>query len=111
MVGTNVQWTSVLGEKQHYLLAHCKPICCKWADKTKTRYGRKIVKYKTWLVAWGFIPTYGIYYDKNFSPIIKFESIWTIISFNAIQQDMHIVQFGIYIAFLHVDLDEKIYML
>jgi hypothetical protein len=102
---------SLVKNNTYDLLAHCKPMCCKWVDKIETTYARKIVKYKTWLVAWGFIQTYGIYYDQNFSPIIKFKSIWTIISFNAIQQDMHIVQFSIHIAFLHVDLDEEIYML
>ncbi len=72
----------------------------------KTTSAWEIVK----LVVQGFTETYGVDYDQTFSPVVKFESIWTVLSLCA-QQDMHIVQFDICTTFLHGDRDEEIYML
>jgi hypothetical protein len=57
----------------------------------------------------GFSQTFDIDYDDTFSPIVKYDSIWSVLTI-AVDKDLDIIQFDIKTAFLYVDLNEEIYM-
>jgi len=69
--------------------------------------GRK--KYKTILVVKGFAQKKGLDFDEIFSPIVKMNSIRTILILVA-AEDFHLEQLDVKITFLHGDLEEEIYM-
>lgn len=66
-------------------------------------------KFKAKLVAKGFSQREGIDYNEIFSPVVKHTSIRLILSIVA-SQDMELEQLDVKTAFLHSDLEEKIYM-
>jgi hypothetical protein len=86
-----------------------KPISCKWVFKIKHEVDGEVERYKARLVARGFIQTFGVYYNKFFSPIAKFVSIRYILALVAID-DMEIHQMDLKTAFINGDLEEEIYM-
>jgi hypothetical protein len=69
----------------------------------------KYFKYKVKVIAKGFFQTFGIDYNDTFSLIIKYDPIWSVLTI-VVAEDFDIIQFDIRIAFLYVDLNEKIYM-
>ena len=66
-------------------------------------------RYKARLVAQGFSQKYGIDYDETFSPVVRFESIRTIIALAA-SFKLKLNQMDIKTAFLNGELKEDIYM-
>jgi hypothetical protein len=60
-------------------------------------------------VAQGCTQTQGIDYDQTFSPVVKYESIRSVLALAA-QSRMHIIQFDIQITFLHGLIDTVMYM-
>jgi hypothetical protein len=66
-------------------------------------------QYKARLVVKGFAQNKGIYFDEIFSPVVKMNSIRTILSLVAVE-DFHLEQLDVKTNFLHGDLKEAIYM-
>ena len=67
------------------------------------------VRYKSRLVAKGYAQMEGVDYNEVFSPVVKHFSIKILLALVA-QLDLELVQMDVKTAFLHEDLDEKIYM-
>ena len=86
-----------------------KAVGSKWVFKTKHDADGNLQRYKARLVAQGYNQKQGINYDETFSPVVRFESIRTIISLAA-QHNLHLQQIDIKTAFLNGWLKEDIYM-
>jgi hypothetical protein len=66
-------------------------------------------QYKARLVVNGFAQKKGIYFDEIFSPVVKMNSIRTILSLVAVE-DLHLEQLDVKKTFLHGYFEEEIYM-
>jgi len=66
-------------------------------------------RYKARLVVKGFQQKEGVDYPKIFTPIVKLNTIKTMLSIVA-SEELHLKQLDVKIAFRHGDLDEEIYM-
>ena len=86
-----------------------KPVGSKWVYKRKLRADGSVERFKSRLVAQGFSQKGGQDYDETFSPVVRFESIRSIIAI-AIQNDMMLHQMDVTSAFLNGDLQEEVYM-
>lgn len=86
-----------------------KAIGSRWVFKVKHHSDGRVERYKCRLVAKGYSQKYGADYDETFSPVVRFSSIRTLLSF-AIQNNMHVHQMDVVTAFLNGHLDEEIYM-
>ena len=80
----------------------------KWVYKLKEEDGGK-KRFKASVVVKGFAQIKGIDFNEIFSPIVKMTSIYIVLSIMA-TEDLYLEQLDVKIAFLHGDLDEKIYM-
>jgi hypothetical protein len=65
-------------------------------------------RYKARLVVKGFAQKKGIDFDEIFSPVVKMNSIRTILSL-VVVEDLHLEQLDVKTTFLHGDLEEEIY--
>ena len=73
----NAEWDLVeLPEKR-------KPVGSKWVYNRKRDADGNVERYKARLVAQGFTQKSGIDYDETFCPVVRFESIKTIIALAA----------------------------
>lgn len=63
-----------------------KVIDCKWVFKIKSNPGDSIERFKARLVARGFNQEYGIDFDETFSPVVRYDSIRTILAIAAAKQ-------------------------
>lgn len=80
----------------------------KWVYQVKEEHdGSK--RYKARLVVKGFQQKEGVDYTDIFSPVVKLNTIRSVLSIVAIE-DLHLEQLDVKTAFLHGDLDEEIYM-
>eukprot|EP00253_Pinus_taeda_P024807 PITA_24807 len=79
----------------------------KWVYRLKEDGGRK--RYKARLVVKGFAQKKGIEFDEIFSPVVKMNSIKTILSL-VVAEDLHLEYLDVKTTFLHGDLEEEIYM-
>ena len=87
-----------------------KEIGCKWVfTKKQGSLKGDIVHYKARLVAKCYAQWEGIEYDKVFSLIVKHSYIWILLAL-VTQYELKPDQLDVKIAFLHGDLEEKIYM-
>lgn len=87
---------------------NCNVIGCKWVFKLKTT-PKEQPKYKARLVAKGYTQTAGIDYTDTFSPVVRYDSVRSVLAIAAIT-DMEMVQFDVKTAFLNGNLEETIYM-
>ena len=86
-----------------------KTVGCKWIYKLKHDEDGNIERYKARLVAQGFSQKEGIDYDETFSPVVRFESIRTVLALAA-QFGLSLHQMDVKTAFLNGELKEEIYM-
>ena len=86
-----------------------KPVGCKWVFKRKINADGSLERYKARLVAQGFSQTKGQDYDETFSPVIRYESVRSIIALAA-QKGLILQQMDVLAAFLNGDLEEEVYM-
>ncbi len=86
-----------------------KAIGSRWVFKVKHQSDGRVERYKCRLVAKGYSQKYGVDYDETFSPVVRFSSIRTLLSF-AVQNNLHVHQMDVVTAFLNGHLDEEIYM-
>ena len=86
-----------------------KLVKSKWVFKCKCGENGMVERYKARLVAQGYSQRQGIDYDETFSPVVRFESIRTVIAL-AGQKKMKIHQMDIKTAFLNGELTEEVYM-
>ena len=86
-----------------------KAVGCKWVFRVKYDGAGQVERYKGRLVARGFSQKYGIDYDETFSPVARFSSIRTLLSY-AVEKGMQVHQMDVVTAFLNGDLKEEIYM-
>jgi len=67
------------------------------------------VRYKARLVAKGYAQWEGIYYNEVFLPVVKHSFIRILLALVA-QYDYELDQLDVKTTFLHVDLEEEIYL-
>ena len=85
-----------------------KLVRCKWVYRTKYADG-SVERLKARLVAKGFSQVEGIDYNETFAPVIKMNSIYLILSLEALYNwEFHQMDFKS--TFLHGDLQEEICM-
>ena len=86
-----------------------KAVGSKWVYKTKRSANGTIERHKARLVAQGFSQKYGQDYDETFSPIVRFESLRTVIAL-AVQNGFKLHQMDVMTTFLNAELKEEVYM-
>ena len=86
-----------------------KPVGSKWVFKTKTDADGHIERYKARLVAQGFSQKFDTDYDETFSPVVRLESVRTLIAMS-VQQGLQLHQVDVDTAFLNGELEEEVYM-
>jgi hypothetical protein len=91
------------------LLKGRKLVRCKWVYRTKYASDGSVERHKAWLVAKGFSQVEGIDYNETFSPVAKMNSICLVLALVA-SHKWEVHQMDVKSAFLHGDLQEKIYM-
>ena len=77
-----------------------KPVGSKWIFKVKTDENGKVERYKARLVAQGFTQKFGADYDETFSPVVRLESLRTLIALS-VQQGLQLYQVDVTTAFLN----------
>ena len=80
----------------------------KWVFKLK-KDGEKLVKYKARLMVKSFNRKQWIDFDEIFSLVVKMSSIQVILGLTA-SLDLELEQMDVNTVFLHIDLEEEIYM-
>ena len=86
-----------------------KAVGSKWVFKLKVGPDGMVHRHKARLVAQGFSQKYGLDYDETFSPVVRFESLRTVIAL-AVQNGLKLHQMDVTTAFLNGELDEEVYM-
>ena len=86
-----------------------KTVGCKWVYRTKLDSQGNIGRYKTQLVAKGFIQREWIDYNETFSPVsckVSFRIIMVLVA----HYDLELHQMDVKTTFLNRDLEENVYM-
>jgi hypothetical protein len=97
VLDANVTWELVALPKDK------KTIGCKWVYKVKHNANEYVNRYKARLVVKSYAQTYGIDYEKTYSPIAKMASVRTIITM-ATTKGWSLHQMDVKNVFLHGDL-------
>ena len=74
------------------------PVGSKWVFKVKTDENGRVERYKARLVAQGFTQKFGADYDKTFCPVVRLESIHTLVALS-VQHSLDLYQIDITTAF------------
>ena len=88
---------------------HRTPVGSKWVFKRKMNANGTVDRYKARLVAQGYSQKYGIDYDETFCPVVRFDSVRTLIAL-CVKNDLVMHQMDVTTAFLNGELKEEIYM-
>ena len=86
-----------------------KAVGGKWVFKEKISADGSVERYKARLVAQGYSQKCGIDYNEIFCPVVRSESIRTVIALAA-QNGLQLHQIDITTAFLNGNLEEEVYM-
>ena len=86
-----------------------KPVGSRWVFKVKTNADGSIERCKVRLVAQGYSQKEGLDYDETFSPVVRSESVRSVIALAAMN-GLSLHQMDVTTAFLHGDLEEVVYM-
>ena len=86
-----------------------KAVGCKWVFKLKVGPDGSVERHKARLVIQGFSQKYGVDYNETFSPVVRFESLRTVIAL-AVQNGLKLHQMDVTTAFLNGELEEEVYM-
>lgn len=86
-----------------------KTIGVKWIYKTKLNENGEIDKHKARLVAKGYMQEYGVDYAEVFAPVARLDTVRLVISLAA-QNSWPIYQLDVKSAFLHIELNEKVFI-
>jgi hypothetical protein len=86
-----------------------KVVGCKWVFKEKLGPNGQVARFKARLVAQGFSQRKGEDYEETFSPVVRMESVRSLLAFGA-KNNMIIHQMDVETAFLNGNLTENVYM-
>ena len=86
-----------------------KAIGSKWVFRVKHNADGSVERRKARLVAQGYSQKHDVDYDETFSPVVRFESLRTVIGLS-VKQGLKLHQTNVTKAFLNGDLDEEVYM-
>ena len=86
-----------------------KIVGSKWVFKEKMGEDGTAERYKALLVAQGFSQKCGLDYDETFSPVVRTESVRSMIALAA-KDNLLIHQMDVTTAFLNGSLEEEVYM-
>lgn len=86
-----------------------KVIGSKWVYKVKMDGDGHVERYKARLVAQGFSQRRGDDYDETFSPVVRMESLRTVVGL-AVRNGLSLHQLDVTTAFLNGKLEEVVYM-
>ncbi|CAB0013250.1 unnamed protein product [Nesidiocoris tenuis] len=86
-----------------------KLVDCRWVFKVKIKANGEFDKFKARVVAKGFSQIPGIDYKEVFSPVVRYDTIRTLLS-AAASEGLELMQFDVKTAFLNGELDEEIFM-
>ena len=86
-----------------------KPIGLKWIFKIKRNSDGSINKYKSRLVAKGYIQRHSVDFEEVFAPVARIETVRFIIALAA-TSGWEIHHLDVKTAFLHGDLKEVVYV-
>ncbi|KAK9217646.1 hypothetical protein WN943_006274 [Citrus x changshan-huyou] len=99
----NKTWTLIPNSQNYKLVGN------KWVYRVKENSDGTINKFKTRLVAKGFLQTPGVDFKETFSPIVKAATIRIVLTV-VVNNDWKLRQVDINNAFLNGDLTETVYM-
>ena len=85
------------------------PIGLKWVFKIKRNADGSINKYKSRLVAKGYVQRHGIDYDEVFAPVARLETIRLLVNLAA-TNGWEVYHLDVKTAFLHGELKETVYV-
>ena len=100
---TNKVWDLVELPKDRKLVGS------KWVFKTKRSADGIVERHKARLVAQGYSQRYRQDYDETFSPVVRFESLRTVVAL-AVQNGLQMHQMDVTTAFLNGELHEEVYI-
>ena len=86
-----------------------KPLTTKWVFKIKRGEQGQIIKFKARLCVRGFEQVQGVDYDEVFSPVMRHNSLRTLLALAAVN-DWEVQQMDVATAFLHGELQEDVYI-
>uniref|UniRef100_A0A5S6Q626 Reverse transcriptase Ty1/copia-type domain-containing protein n=1 Tax=Trichuris muris TaxID=70415 RepID=A0A5S6Q626_TRIMR len=86
-----------------------KVVDTRWVFCVKTKADGTVAKYKARLVAKGYVQRPGIDYGETFNPVVRFDTVRTILSIGAVEK-LKFRQFDVKTAFLYGTLEEEVYV-
>jgi hypothetical protein len=113
-------WQKSMDEEMHSLLENgtwelversegVKPIPMNWIYKVKRDAQGNVERYKSRLVAKGFLQKQGVDFEEVYAPVGKHTTLKALLAIVA-QQDLELHQLDVKTAFLNGELEEEIYM-